>query len=139
MRAQLETALRHPETVTDWPSAVREAAADVVREAAAGVVRLQALADDLLLLASHRATAPTGEPVDLAALAEDLVREYGHLPEAKGLKLTCEAPTEAVVRGNDTRLDASRPRTSGGAAGGTFPCVRSSVRLTHGVPAPARP
>ncbi|MFH8622710.1 sensor histidine kinase [Streptomyces vietnamensis] len=97
LRAQLETALRHPETVTDWPSAVREAAADVVR--------LQALADDLLLLASHRATAPAGEPVDLAALAEDLVREYGHLPEAKGLELTCEAPTEAVVRGNDTRLE----------------------------------
>ncbi|MGW8764697.1 sensor histidine kinase [Streptomyces sp. NPDC055815] len=97
LRTQLETALRHPESVTDWPSAVREAAADVVR--------LQALADDLLLLASHRASAPAGEPVDLAALAEDLVREHQHLPDAKGLDLTCEAPEPAVVHGNATRLE----------------------------------
>ncbi|MER5206827.1 HAMP domain-containing sensor histidine kinase [Streptomyces sp. NPDC002825] len=97
LRAQLETALRHPDSVTDWPEAVAEAAADVVR--------LQTLADDLLLLASHRATAPAGEPVDLAALAEDLVREYRHLPDAKGLDLRCEAPEVAVVLGNSTRLE----------------------------------
>ncbi|MFE5588767.1 sensor histidine kinase [Streptomyces sp. NPDC056549] len=97
LRAQLETALRHPETVTDWSSVVRESAADVVR--------LQALADDLLLLTSHRATASDGEPVDLAALAEDLVREHQHLPDAKGLRLTCEAPSPALVHGNATRLE----------------------------------
>ncbi|MEU7072559.1 ATP-binding protein [Streptomyces narbonensis] len=97
LRAQLETALRHPDSVTDWPEVVAGAAADVVR--------LQALADDLLLLASHRATVPAGEPVDLAALAEDLVREHQHLPEATGLDLTCEAPGPAVVHGNATRLE----------------------------------
>ncbi|MFE7548679.1 sensor histidine kinase [Streptomyces gardneri] len=97
LRAQLETALRHPDSVTDWPEVVAEAAADVVR--------LQALADDLLLLASHRATAPAGEPVDLSALAEDLVREHRHLPDATGLLLTCEAPAPALVHGNATRLE----------------------------------
>ncbi|MFC9591371.1 sensor histidine kinase [Streptomyces sp. NPDC056944] len=76
-----------------------------MRESAADVVRLQALADDLLLLASHRATAPEGEPVDLAALAEDLVREHQHLPDAKGLRLTCEAPSPALLHGNATRLE----------------------------------
>ncbi|MCX4981527.1 cell wall metabolism sensor histidine kinase WalK [Streptomyces sp. NBC_00572] len=97
LRAQLETALRHPDSVTDWPEAVAEAAADVVR--------LQTLADDLLLLASHRATAPPREQVDLAALAEDLVREHQHLPDATGLVVTCEAPAPALVHGNATRLE----------------------------------
>ncbi|MER5309849.1 ATP-binding protein [Streptomyces sp. NPDC002773] len=97
LRAQLETALRHPDSVTDWPEVVAEAAADVVR--------LQTLADDLLLLASHRATAAPREPVDLAALAEDLVREHQHLPDAAGLVVTCEAPAPALVHGNATRLE----------------------------------
>ncbi|MER7535989.1 HAMP domain-containing sensor histidine kinase [Streptomyces sp. NPDC097704] len=97
LRVQLETSLRHPDSVTDWPSAVREAAADVVR--------LQALADDLLLLASHRALTPVREPVDLSALAEDLVREHEHLPDATRLDLHCEAPGPAVVHGNAPRLE----------------------------------
>ncbi|MGA5197795.1 sensor histidine kinase [Streptomyces exfoliatus] len=97
LRAQLETALRHPDSVTDWPEVVAEAAADVVR--------LQTLADDLLLLASHRATAAPREPVDLAALAEDLVREHQHLPDAAGLRIRCQAPAPAVVHGNATRLE----------------------------------
>lgn len=97
LRAQLETALRHPDSVTDWPEVVAEAAADVVR--------LQHLADDLLLLASHRAVPPVREPVDLAALAEDLVREHQHLPEAAHLRLRSEAPAPAVVVGNPTHLE----------------------------------
>ncbi|MFF8838242.1 sensor histidine kinase [Streptomyces sp. NPDC015130] len=98
LRAQLETALRHPDSVTEWPEVVAGAAADVVR--------LQALTDDLLLLASHRATAPAGEPVDLAALAEDLVREHEHLPDATGLLLTCGTPAApTLVHGNPTRLE----------------------------------
>ncbi|MFD0153564.1 sensor histidine kinase [Streptomyces sp. NPDC055721] len=97
LRAQLETALRHPDSVTDWQEVVAEAAADVVR--------LQALADDLLLLASHRSTAAVRERVDLAALAEDLVREHQHLPDAAHLTLTCETPAPAVVHGDATRLE----------------------------------
>ncbi|MFE0644162.1 sensor histidine kinase [Streptomyces sp. NPDC058877] len=97
LRTQLESALRHPEVIGDWPEVVAQAAEDVVR--------LQALADDLLLLASHRATAPAGEPVDLAALAEDLVREHQHLPDAAGLRLACEAPAQAPVRGDAVRLE----------------------------------
>ncbi|MFC5218480.1 sensor histidine kinase [Streptomyces coerulescens] len=86
LRAQLESASRRPQGV-DWPSVVADATADVVR--------LQALADDLLLLARLDATdtRATGGPaaaagVDLAALAEDLVREYRHLPSADSLELT---------------------------------------------------
>ncbi|MGW5420862.1 sensor histidine kinase [Streptomyces sp. NPDC003943] len=99
VRAQLESALRHPEGI-DWPSVVRESVADVVR--------LQALADDLLLLAqmdgSPRA-APAAEEVDLSPLAEDLVREHQHLPTARGLTLTCEVPSRAIVRGNAIQLE----------------------------------
>ncbi|MFB7512723.1 sensor histidine kinase [Streptomyces sp. NPDC056144] len=97
LRAQLESALRHPESVTDWQEVVTAATSDVVR--------LQRLADDLLLLASHGSVAPVREPVDLAALAEDLVREHQHLPEAAALRLRCEVPDQAVLAGNPVHLD----------------------------------
>ncbi|BAU84039.1 histidine kinase [Streptomyces laurentii] len=97
VRAQLESALRHPRGV-DWPAVVRGAAADVVR--------LQALADDLLLLAQLDGTHEAGtETVDLSALAEDLVREHRHLPVAHGLGLTCAAPPGALVRGHAGQLE----------------------------------
>ncbi|MEU9298678.1 ATP-binding protein [Streptomyces sp. NPDC048266] len=97
LRAQLESALRHPESVTDWQEVVAEATSDVIR--------LQHLADDLLLLASHGSVAPVREPVDLAALAEDLVREHQHLPEATALRLRCQAPDQAILPGNPVHLD----------------------------------
>ncbi|MFB7938571.1 sensor histidine kinase [Streptomyces sp. NPDC056049] len=97
LRAQLESALRHPESVEDWREVVTGAAADVVR--------LQRLADDLLLLASHGSVPPVREPVDLSALAEDLVREHQHLPETAALRLHCEAPAPAVLPGNPGHLD----------------------------------
>ncbi|MGW6535037.1 sensor histidine kinase [Streptomyces sp. NPDC055051] len=97
LRAQLESALRHPDSVGDWREVVREATADVVR--------LQRLADDLLLLASHGSVPPVREPVDLSALAEDLVREHQHLPEAAALRLRCEASAPAVLPGNPGHLD----------------------------------
>ncbi|MFE9043159.1 sensor histidine kinase [Streptomyces sp. NPDC012421] len=97
LRAQLESALRHPESVDNWREVVTEAAADVVR--------LQRLADDLLLLASHGSVPPVREPVDLSALAEDLVREHQHLPEAAALRLRCDAPVPAVLPGNPGHLD----------------------------------
>ncbi|MFG2771669.1 sensor histidine kinase [Streptomyces sp. NPDC048350] len=99
LRAQLESALRHPEGV-DWATVVEDAAADVVR--------LQALADDLLLLASMDGTRTRDrvrEDVDLAALAEDLVREHQHLPEAADLKLTCESGARAYVSGDARQLE----------------------------------
>lgn len=97
LRAQLESALQHPESVDDWRQVVTEAATDVVR--------LQHLADDLLLLAGHGAAPPVRTPVDLSALAEDLVREHQHLPESAALRLRCEAPAPAVLPGNPTHLD----------------------------------
>ncbi|NML54880.1 HAMP domain-containing histidine kinase [Streptomyces sp. R302] len=97
LRAQLESSLRHPESVEDWREVVREATTDVVR--------LQHLADDLLLLAGQGAAPRVREPVDLAALAEDLVREHQHLPESAALRLRCEAPAPAVLPGNPIHLD----------------------------------
>ncbi|WP_282693027.1 HAMP domain-containing sensor histidine kinase [Streptomyces sp. CC208A] len=97
LRAQLESALRHPDSVENWQEVVREATEDVIR--------LQHLTDDLLLLAGQGSAAPVREPVDLSALAEDLVREHQHLPEAKTLRVRCEAPAPAVMPGNPTHLD----------------------------------
>ncbi|WP_073814968.1 sensor histidine kinase [Streptomyces sp. CB02261] len=97
LRAQLESALRHPETVADWHEVVTEAVDDVIR--------LQRLADDLLLLASHGSVTPVREPVDLSALAQDLVREHQHLPDAATLQLQCEALSPAVLLGNPGHLD----------------------------------
>ncbi|MER6999814.1 HAMP domain-containing sensor histidine kinase [Streptomyces sp. NPDC000410] len=99
LRAQLESALRHPEGLR-WPSVVADAVADVVR--------LQDLADDLLLLARmdgtrHRDRAV--EEVDLAAVAEDLVREHQHLPVAGKLELTCDADGPAPVPGDPWQLE----------------------------------
>ncbi|MFH9742405.1 sensor histidine kinase [Streptomyces roseolus] len=97
LRAQLESSLRHPESVVDWHEVVREATEDVVR--------LQRLADDLLLLAGQGAAPRVREPVDLSALAEDLVREHQHLPESAALRLRCDAPAPAVLPGNPIHLD----------------------------------
>ncbi|WP_405600018.1 HAMP domain-containing histidine kinase [Streptomyces sp. NBC_01410] len=99
LRAQLESALRHPGSV-QWPSVVENAAADVVR--------LQALADDLLLLARMDGTRhPCPEPkaVDLSAIAEDLVREHQHLPVARKLELSREADGPAPVMGDASQLE----------------------------------
>ncbi|MFJ5788098.1 sensor histidine kinase [Streptomyces hydrogenans] len=97
LRAQLESALRHPDSVKDWREVVAEATSDVIR--------LQHLADDLLLLASHGSVTPVREPVDLAALAQDLVREHQHLSEATALRLRCEVPDQAILPGNPVHLD----------------------------------
>ncbi|MEU8539040.1 HAMP domain-containing sensor histidine kinase [Streptomyces sp. NPDC048717] len=99
LRAQLESALRHQAGV-DWPAVVRESVADVVR--------LQALADDLLLLAQMDGaprTTPAAQEVDLSSLAEDLVREHQHLPTAQGLDLACDFPADVIVRGNAVQLE----------------------------------
>ncbi|MFE0256707.1 sensor histidine kinase [Streptomyces sp. NPDC059010] len=107
LRAQLESASRHPQGV-DWPSVIEDATTDVIR--------LQALAEDLLLLARLDATdaGTAGAPatdaaeVDLAALAEDLVREYRHLPCADGLDLT--------LRRDDGTTDRAVPTLISGDA-----------------------
>ncbi|MEU8527443.1 MULTISPECIES: sensor histidine kinase [Streptomyces] len=126
LRAQLESALRHPDSVA-WPAVVADAAADVVR--------LQALADDLLLLASldgtrHRSRA--AEPVDLAALAEDLVREYQHLPESARLRIACAAVTPAVVDGSATQLERLLRNLLGNACRHAAAVVDVTVRVADG-------
>ncbi|MCW8383542.1 sensor histidine kinase [Streptomyces justiciae] len=87
----LEVALAYPER-TDWPAAATTAARQTRR--------LQALAEDLLLLArlDTRAPATDSETVDLTALACRLTEQYP-LAE-RPLTLTCDSKAPAYVRGN---------------------------------------
>ncbi|WP_458086121.1 sensor histidine kinase [Streptomyces malaysiensis] len=89
--ASLEVALAYPER-TDWPAAATTAARQTRR--------LQALAEDLLLLARLDTRALTADPetVDLAALASRLTEQYP-LTE-RPLALTCDSTTPAHVHGN---------------------------------------
>ncbi|MFC8348164.1 sensor histidine kinase [Streptomyces sp. NPDC057280] len=88
----LEVALAYPER-TDWPAAATTAARQTRR--------LQALAEDLLLLARLDTRTPTTtdlETVDLTALSGRLAEQYP-LTE-RPLTLTCDSTAPAYVRGN---------------------------------------
>ncbi|SES36253.1 Signal transduction histidine kinase [Streptomyces sp. yr375] len=89
--ASLEVALAYPER-TDWPAAATTAARQTRR--------LQALAEDLLLLARLDTRTPTANPetVDLTALATRLTEQYP-LTE-RPLTLTCDSTAPALVPGN---------------------------------------
>ena len=89
--ASLEVALAYPDR-TDWPATATTAARQTRR--------LQALAEDLLLLArlDTRPPAPDAEPVDLTALASRLVDQY-RLTERQ-LTLTCDGTAPALVQGD---------------------------------------
>ncbi|MFI8534953.1 sensor histidine kinase [Streptomyces aquilus] len=87
----LEVALAYPER-TDWPAAATTAARQTRR--------LQALAEDLLLLARLDTRTPTTDldPVDLTALASRLTEQYPLVE--RPLTLTCDSTAPAYVRGN---------------------------------------
>lgn len=89
--ASLEIALAYPER-TDWPAAATTAARQTRR--------LQALAEDLLLLARLDTRTPTASPetVDLTALASRLTEQYP-LTE-RPLTLTCDSTAPAYAHGN---------------------------------------
>ncbi|MBK3576080.1 HAMP domain-containing histidine kinase [Streptomyces sp. MBT65] len=89
--ASLEVALAYPER-TDWPAAATTAARQTRR--------LQALAEDLLLLARLDTRTPTADPdtVDLAALASRLTEQYP-LAE-RPLTLTCDSSDPAPAHGD---------------------------------------
>ncbi|MEV6175406.1 HAMP domain-containing sensor histidine kinase [Streptomyces sp. NPDC051954] len=89
--ASLEIALAYPER-TDWPAAATTAARQTRR--------LQALAEDLLLLARLDTRTPTAdaETVDLTALASRLTEQYP-LTE-RPLTLTCDSAAPAHAQGN---------------------------------------
>lgn len=92
--ASLEVALAYPER-TDWPAAAGTAARQTRR--------LQALAEDLLLLArlDTRTSTASTESVDLTVLACRLTEQYP-LTE-RPLTLTCDSTAPAHAHGN---LDA---------------------------------
>lgn len=94
--ASLEVALAYPER-TDWPAAAATAARQTRR--------LQALAEDLLLLARLDARVPVTRPttVDLAALASRLTEQYP-LAESQ-LSLACDSSGPALVHGNRNELE----------------------------------
>ncbi|MGW1504323.1 sensor histidine kinase [Streptomyces mirabilis] len=89
--ASLEVALAYPER-TDWPAATTTAARQTRR--------LQALAEDLLLLArlDTRTSLAGPETVDLTALAAWLTEQYP-LTE-RPLTLTCDSTAPAPAHGN---------------------------------------
>lgn len=89
--ASLEIALAYPER-TDWPAAATTAARQTRR--------LQALAEDLLLLARLDTRAPTADPetVDLTALTSRLTEQYS--VTARPLTLTCDSTAPAHAHGN---------------------------------------
>ncbi|MGW7688776.1 sensor histidine kinase [Streptomyces asiaticus] len=89
--ASLEVALAYPER-TDWPAAATTAARQTRR--------LQALAEDLLLLARLDTRTPIAGPetVDLTALASRLAEQYP-LTE-RPLTLTCDSTAPAHAHGN---------------------------------------
>ncbi|MFE9802906.1 sensor histidine kinase [Streptomyces goshikiensis] len=97
LRTCLEASLAHPDEV-DWPTTVRDALTDIER--------LQHLTDDLLLLAQlDDAAPPPGTPVDLAALAHDLVEEYRHLRIHQTLEFAFHADDPVVVHGSPVQLE----------------------------------
>ncbi|WP_433324149.1 sensor histidine kinase [Spirillospora sp. CA-294931] len=91
LRSTLEVPLVHPDTA-DWRAVVTGALADTVR--------LQALTDDLLLLAAENTAPP--DTVDLAELAEEQVAERECRPGGPAFTVRAEGP--AVVRGGEHRL-----------------------------------
>jgi signal transduction histidine kinase len=94
--ASLEVALAYPER-TDWPAAATTAARQTRR--------LQALAEDLLLLARLDTRTPTVDPetVDLTALASRLTEQYP-LTE-RPLTLSCDSTAPAYVHGNPDEFE----------------------------------
>lgn len=89
--ASLEVALAYPER-TDWPAAATTAARQTRR--------LQALAEDLLLLARLDTRVPMADPetVDLTVLASRLAKQYP-LTE-RSLTLACDSTAPAYALGN---------------------------------------
>ncbi|MFF3484274.1 sensor histidine kinase [Streptomyces sp. NPDC002701] len=89
--ASLEVALAYPERA-DWPAAVTTAARQTRR--------LQALAEDLLLLARLDTRTPVAgaETVDLAALASRLTEQ--HPLAERSLTVACDSTAPAHVHGN---------------------------------------
>ncbi|MEU4657273.1 HAMP domain-containing sensor histidine kinase [Streptomyces sp. NPDC023723] len=89
--ASLEVALAYPDR-TDWPAAATTAARQTRR--------LQALAEDLLLLARLDTRTPAAGPgtVDLTALAARLAEQYPLT--GRPLALTCDSTAPAPVHGD---------------------------------------
>jgi signal transduction histidine kinase len=95
MRNHLEVAVTHSGSV-DWPVT----AAAVL----GGAKRLQALTDDLLMLARLDTVAPVRRPVDLGALACEAVAERDYL-DSGGPVFAADVPAEPVlVTGDESAL-----------------------------------
>lgn len=94
LRAVLEVASEHRDRA-DWPVVTGNAIADVKR--------IQALVDDLLLLAKFDAEQPAPvEPLDLGQLAK---RHVAGRPAYDGITTTCEAANNLIVDGNARELE----------------------------------
>jgi signal transduction histidine kinase len=95
VRNQLEVAVAHA-GAADWPASAAAALG--------GAKRLQALVDDLLLLARPDTVAPLCRDVDLGALACEAVAERDYL-DADGPVFTADVPARVVtVSGDESAL-----------------------------------
>ncbi|GJM38928.1 MAG: sensor protein CutS [Acidimicrobiales bacterium] len=85
----------------DDPDASAEDLRSVGEVVGRSAERMSTLVDDLLLYARHGTREIRREDVDLVAVVNDLVEEFGAAAEANGLDLTADVPTlELPVRGD---------------------------------------
>jgi heavy metal sensor kinase len=83
------------------PEEYEQALADLAEE----TDRMQALAEDLLLLARREAAHPVShEAIDLSLLLCDIAESLSPLAEAKGLSLSCTAPPQLALQGDQDGL-----------------------------------
>ncbi|MBX6315102.1 MAG: heavy metal sensor histidine kinase [Isosphaeraceae bacterium] len=98
LRTAIEVALQQPRTAADYRH--------VLESLGEQCDRLAALVNDLLLLA--RADAGQVElrrvPVDLAALADEVIEMYQPLAEERGLELAWDRPDPIPTQGDPARL-----------------------------------
>jgi signal transduction histidine kinase len=83
------------------PEEYEQALADLAEE----TDRMQALAEGLLLLARREAAHPAPhETIDMSLLLCDIVESLSPLAETKGLSLSCTAPPQLTLQGDQDSL-----------------------------------
>ncbi len=119
LRSQVEVALRQPRSREDHEA--------VLRDVLAGTVRAQAVVEGLLVLARADAGDPELAPVDLAALAAELVDEVEDGPAVR-----VEGATSAWVSGDVIQLELVIRNLLSNAARHTPPSGEVVVRVETG-------
>ena len=97
LRSGIEVALRRPRTSAEYADALEAALHDVVA--------LSTIAGELLALARiDQELAPAPEPVDLSALAQEVIAALGPMAQAKRLTVQTACDREVIADGNRNYL-----------------------------------